>query len=113
MSTGWIILNIGVRLFLLNLGNPLPRALQNNARERSTMDVQALLLPWYERDFHDAASFLPLLVALAVPLVSFRLLIVALSALLKPATSAHSHQIQSPHGLLTLFKHGLSLQRLR
>ena len=74
----------------------------------------SMLLPWYERGFHDAAaSFLPLLVALAVPLISFRLLIVALSALFNPATSAHSPQIQPPHSLLTLFKHGFSLQRLR
>ena len=77
------------------------------------MEIQPLLSLWYERDVHDAASFLSLLVALAVPLVGFRLLMMALRALLKPATSAHSHQIQPPHNLLILFKQGFSLQRLR
>ena len=77
------------------------------------MEIQPLLPLGYERHFHDAASFLSLLVALAVPLVGFRLLMMALRALLKPATSAHSHQIQPPHNLLILFKQGFSLQRLR
>ena len=77
------------------------------------MEAHIWLIHLYERGIHDAASFLRLLVALVLPLVGFRLLIVALRALLKSAISPHSTRVQPAHSFLTLVKHGFSLQRLR
>lgn len=77
------------------------------------MNLQDLLLTSYERGIDDAASFLRLSITLVLPFAGFPLLLVALRALFKPPTSAHSTQVQPPHSLQTFFKRGFSLQRLR
>ena len=108
----WHISNFRHALFhaqSLKLRKPLP----NRPREPIAMEFQVWLIHVYERGIHNAASFLRLLVALVLPLVGFRLLIVALRPLLKPATSPHFKRVQPAHSFVALVKHGLSLQRLR
>lgn len=79
------------------------------------MHVQQLLAQLYERGIHDAASFLPLSIALIVAFAIFRLLIAAPAPRppSKSKTATRSYQIQPPNSLTTLLKHGFSLQSLR
>lgn len=56
------------------------------------MNLRGPLIPSYKSFIDDAPSFLRLLITPVLPLAGFGLLIVALSAIFKPLTSAHSTQ---------------------